>query len=76
MRRPPILRLYRIRSWGIQRVWLTLRNLGWVVLGSVVLRGIVLGRVILRRVVLGRLRLRGRPLLRGLGHVHRIGDGC
>jgi hypothetical protein len=49
---------------------------GRVVLGRVVLRGIVLGRVILRRVVLGRMSLRGRPLLRGLGHVHRIGDGC
>jgi hypothetical protein len=50
--------------------------LGGVVLGRVILRGIVLGRVTLRRLVLGRMRLRGRPLLRGLGHVHRIGDGC
>src|SRR5215217_5261502 len=77
----PILRLYRIGHSRIQRVWLSWRILcrivpGRVVLRRVVLRRIVLGRVILRRVVLGRMRRRGRPLLRRLGHVHRIGDGC
>ena len=72
----PILRLHRIGRCGIQRVWLSLRILLGIVLGRVVLRGIVLGWVVLRRVVLGRMRLGGRPLLRGLGHVHRIGDGC
>lgn len=86
----PILRLHRIGPCGTQRVrlslwvlcgivlgrialgWMVLR---WIVLGWIVLRWIVLGRVVLRWVILGRMRLRGRPLLRGLGHVHRIGDG-
>jgi hypothetical protein len=75
MRRATIVRLDWIRSRGIQRVWLSLRILRGIVMWRVVLR-IVLWRVILRRVVLGWLRLRGRPFLRGLGHVHRIGDGC